>query len=250
MHQPEWWSLCLSVGAWLFFIFIGIYKIILKADVSSIHFSHVAYFSAPHSNLFLIFNLSKAFASWIVHWAFMIAAMMFPLLIGQIRTVAIRSFWFRRNQAIAFFLFGYTSLWLIYGIVAEVGLQLQHTILPAFSIFLAPLCFLLAACWQLTEQKHRSLVACHLTMPLAPSGWYANFDCYRYGFRVAASCCMSCWALMLTNVATHHALWSMLLVSLISFVERFFLRPRQIWFFFALFSISWIGLFPWIIYHF
>jgi hypothetical protein len=248
MCQPEWWSLCISAGAWLFFIVTGIYKIILKADVSLIQLGHIAHFPALEFDSFWIFDSIETFAFWVFHWLLMIAAMMFPLLIGQIRTVAIRSFWFRRNRAIAFFVFGYITLWLLYGLVTEACLQLQRTILPTVSTFLVPLCFLVAACWQLTEQKHQSLVGCHLTIPLAPSGWYADFDCYRYGFRVASSCCMSCWSLMLINVATHHALWSMLLVSLISFTERFLLSPRQIWFFFALFAVSWIELFSWVVY--
>ncbi len=242
--QPEWWALGISAVAWLFFIVTGIYEIILRADLSLIQVSHVAHFPALGFDSFLMPGLIGTCASWVFHWFLMIAAMMFPLLIGQIRTVALRSFWFRRNRAIAFFIFGYTALWLLYGIVAQAGLQLQRTILPTASAFLVPLCFLVAACWQLTEQKRQSLVGCHLTMPLAPSGWHADFDCYRYGFRIAASCCISCWSLMLTNLATHHALWSMILVSFIAFSERFLPQPRQIWFFCALFAVG-LGYFLW-----
>ena len=238
MCQPEWWSLCISAVAWLFFIITGIYKIILGADVSLIQVNHVTHFPAPGFDSFLNAGSIETCASWVFHWLLMIAAMMFPLLIGQIRIVAIRSFWFRRNRAIAFFVFGYTTLWLLYGLAAEAGLQLQRTILPTASTFLIPLCFFVAACWQITEQKHQSLVGCHLTMPLAPSGWYADFDCCRYGFRIATSCCISCWSLMFINVATHHALWSMFLVSFVSCSERFLLRPHQLWFFLALFAVG------------
>jgi predicted metal-binding membrane protein len=171
-------------------------------------------------------------------WSVMIAAMMFPTLVPQARVVAIRSLWARRTQAVLLFLAGYSALWLLYGAMAEVALGLLHRFVPAAFSFLLPVSILLAALWQLTRHKQKSLVACHFTMPIAPSGWQANLDCCRYGARTAASCCASCWALMLVCAVADHTLWAMLVVALVSLFERIIVRPRQLWFALALGVIS------------
>jgi len=238
-HRPEWWAIFLSAGAWLFFIATSLYDIVFNSGgVILTRAGH----AAPNPELglhsFLNSNFLEASFSWVFHWSLMIAAMMFPLLIGQLRVVALRSFWFRRDRSVALFLCGYTALWLLYGLVTEASLQLQRTILPAASTFLVPLCFLMAACWQLTERKRLSLVACHLTIPLGPSGWRADFDCFRYGFRIATSCFLSCGALMFANVVAHHALWAMLAVTFVSWSERFLRSPGQVWFFLALLAVA------------
>jgi predicted metal-binding membrane protein len=228
-RHPESWALLLSAGAWLFFIATSGSDWALHSVAPLAHAGHTGYSHGPSSALAL---------HWSIMWSIMIAAMMFPPLIGHLRVVAARSFWSRRHRAMILFLSGYSALWLLYGFGAEAGLQLQRSISPAASGFAIPLTFLMAAGWQLTPQKRRSLIACHFTMPLAPSGWRADFDCYRYGFRTAASCCISCWALMFACAAAGHALWAMLAVTSVSWSERFLRRPRQLWLSLALFAVA------------
>jgi predicted metal-binding membrane protein len=174
----------------------------------------------------------------LVDWPIMLAAMMFPALVPQVRVVAMRSFWSRRNRSVFFFLAGYTLVWLLYAIVAAIIIAALERVSSLFSTLLVPLSLLLAALWQLTPQKRRSLVACHFTMPLAPTGWRADLDCSRYGMRTALLCCVSCWALMLVCVVAGHSLWPMLVVTVVSLSERVLQRPRQFQFALALLGVA------------
>jgi len=231
-RHPELWAVLVSGGAWFFLIGTGAFT------GGALHaytgFAGHMHGLGVHTAWYV--GLARIWPA-LALWAFMIAAMMFPPLIRQLRVVAARSLWPRRNRAMALFLLGYSALWLLYGFAAEACLRLQRNLWPA-ATFLIPLCFLTAALWQLTPQKRRSLVACHHTIPLAPSGWRADFDCWRYGLRTAANCCVSCWALMFACAAAGHALWSLLVVTGISWPERFRPRSRQRWFALALFATA------------
>jgi hypothetical protein len=222
-RHPETWVFLLSAAAWCICIAPGELNLGLIPHVAHAFYGHAGH-SAGH-----LLDACGAF-----HWSIMIVAMMFPTLVGQLRVVSARSLWFRRNRAIAFLLAGYSCLWLLYGFVLDAGFELLRTTAPIVLTFLAPFFFLVAVLWQLTPQKRQSLIACHITMPLAPSGWRADFDCYQYGFRIGTSCCLSCWALMLACAATGHTLWAMVIVALISWSERFVRRPSQLWFSLAL----------------
>jgi hypothetical protein len=241
-RHPESWAFALSAGAWLFFIATGATDMATMPEGLHAHAGSAVHRTGAHSSLQPGFL--DAWPALALHWSIMIAAMMFPLLIGQIRVVAARSLWSRRNRAMALFLFGYSALWVLYGLAVEASLQLQRLFLPTTITFLIPFSFLMAGLWQLTRQKRLSLVACHLTMPIAPFGWRADFDCWRYGFRTAANCCVSCWALMFACAATRHALWAMLVVTLVSWAERFLHRPRPRWFFRALFAVALLASLP------
>jgi Predicted metal-binding integral membrane protein (DUF2182) len=229
---PEFWVLVLSAAAWMFFVVDAFWYRPLAEANSHMWMGHM-YHTVPPSGI--LHALYGAVSAVILHWPMMIAAMMFPLLVGQLRVVAARSLWARRNRAMAFFLLGYTFPWLLYGLTVEACRQ-THA-LSSFSPLL-PLCFLLTAAWQLSPLKRRSLVGCHLTMPLAPSGWRSDFDCCRYGIRIAMSCWLSCWVLMLTCVAAHHALWAMLVVTGVAWLERLLRQPRQLWIATALVGVA------------
>jgi hypothetical protein len=229
---PEWWVLVLSAAAWIFFVVDGFWYRPFEEANSHMWMGRM-YHTVPSPGI--LHALDGAVSAAILHWPVMIAAMMFPLLVGQLRVVAARSLWSRRNRAMAFFLSGYTLPWLLYGLAVEVCRQ--TTALSSFSPLL-PLCLLSAAAWQLSPLKRRSLVSCHLTMPLAPSGWRSDFDCCRYGVRIAMSCSLSCWVLMLTCVAAYHALWAMLVVTAVAWLERLLRRPRQIWIATALVGVA------------
>ena len=154
-----------------------------------------------------------------LHWAAMIGAMMFPLLIGNVRVVANRSLWPRRNRAIALYLTGYLAPWMAYG-AAAISALLYFKIPFSGAVGL-----LTAALWQLTGWKRRGLLGCHRTEPLTPSGWRADLDCLRSGWNSAGSCLMSCWALMLPCVGSPHSAWLMPSVAIFSWLERSTNRP-------------------------
>ena len=159
-------------------------------------------------------------ANPIAAWMVMTVAMMVPMVAGSIRVTAQRSFWRRRHRAAAGFLLGYLSCWLIAGVAVSY--------LPVRAgARAAAIAFFIAAVWQLTRWKRRSLAACHRTMPLAPNGWRADRDCIRFGWRAALPCFASCWALMLACLLSGHALFAAAAATAAGLAERSAVRdPR------------------------
>ena len=153
-RRPEWWTIALSIVCWIF--------LILQPFASQLghHHGHDAGTSYLQ----------------VLHWQAMVAAMMLPLLIGQIRVVASRSLWRRRNWAIVLYLTGYLMPWFVYGAIAVSVLQYLR------SPYTTAISLLIAALWQLTWWKRNGLIACHRTEPLAPSG--------RVGRPIATACAM------------------------------------------------------------
>lgn len=238
-RHPESPLLLLSAAAWLFLLAHGAVASAFPLGIHTRDLDAPTLHASMPSMSYLAFD---AWPGFILHWSIMIAAMMFPTLIPQLRVVAARSLWSRRHRAMLLFLAGYSAPWIIYGVIAEAALQLLRLFSPAAFGFLLPLSLLLAGLWQLTRRKQRSLVACHFTMPMSPSGLRADFDCCRYGARTAAYCCITCWALMLVCVAAGHNLWAMLVVTGVSLAERALVRPRQIWFAASLFAVAVLAL--------
>jgi|SRR5579859_785036 len=193
---PEWWSLALSAVAWL--VLVG------------------------HALLDPTGHHPPGRAEIIGIWLLMVLAMMVPLQRFSIRLTATRSLWRRRERAIAGFLVGYLSPWLIVG-ASVAALDVSATRNP----WLGGLGFAIAAVWQLTPAKATALRACHRSVPLAPHGWRADRDCFRFGWLTGKGCLVSCWALMLACVLAGHSLAAMACVSVIAFAERYAIRPRQ-----------------------
>lgn len=169
------------------------------------------------------------------HWCVMLAAMMFPLLIAQVRIIAGRSLWKRRNRAIALYLGGYLLPWSIYGLIAIATLPLMPFKMTA------PLALALAAAWQITPWKASALRACHRTGYLAPFGWRADADCVRAGWHSARACLLSCWALMLPCVVDTAGAWLMPAIALFTVIERITDRPRQLRFAAVLLAASLVS---------
>jgi predicted metal-binding membrane protein len=200
---PECWTLGLSVLAWI--------TIVVQTMSTG---------GVPHA------HHDQGGTPWMAHWLMMVVAMMFPLVLDSAHRAAARSLWARRHRAIAGFLAGYLILWLAVGLLASAasGLHLDRWMSSATA---AAAGFLVAALWQLTPMKSRAVLSCHLSMPLAPRGWRADFDCFRYGCRIGSGCLVSCWALMLACVLSGHSVFAMGVASLTGFAERYVIRLDQ-----------------------
>ncbi len=153
-----------------------------------------------------------------LHWLIMIPAMMAPTLLGSMRVVAERSLWSRRHRAMALVLLGYAAPWIVFGLLVEASIAIAPA---SVTRPLLAGSLLAAAVWQLMPLKQRSLVYCHREPILAPSGLRADWACVRYGFLLAGRCGTSCWALMITCAAAGHALWAIVLITGVVWVERF-----------------------------
>jgi predicted metal-binding membrane protein len=198
---PEWWALTLSALGW-------VYLVTAESRHASRHFA-----SAPP-----VAHTTAGIDVWMA----MVAAMMIPLVIGPIRVTAARSLWRRRHRAVAGFLVGYLSMWMLAGVaMSQLG-----GMLPFDANLVAAGGFVIAAGWNGTAIRRRALAVCHRTTPLAPSGWRADVDCLRYGCIIGRHCVASCWALMLACVLTGHAMIVMVGAGVIMIVERYSYAPR------------------------
>lgn len=194
--HPEWWSLMLVGLAW------GII-----GSTASTHSGH--------------FHYIRPFQVGFLNWCLMVFGMMVPLVLKPLRWLAFQNFRHRRHRAILLFLIGFMWPWLLAGLIAAWLWTLDWS---RFS-FLASGLFGLAAVWVLVPIRQRALVFCHMTLPLAPSGWKADRDCLRYGILIGASCVVTCGFLMLACVFTGHNLLAMLGGFILDTLEFYSYRP-------------------------
>jgi predicted metal-binding membrane protein len=227
-RHPEWWSLGLSVGAWLLLATTSA----SAGDLAAAH-HHAGSAAAAITGLtggMAATVLTGSAAAWIpgvLGWLTMVVAMMVPLVLAQIRFAAARSLWRRRHRAIVGFLVGYLGTWLVVGLGAvglSVALQADDRVAASW---VAALGFVVAAAWQLSPIKWRALRGCDRTNPLAPHGWRADRDCVRYGWLVGGQCLLSCWALMLACMLAGHGVLALAGVTIVTAAERYLARPDQ-----------------------
>lgn len=169
---------------------------------------------------------SHSFAVGLAWWAAMAVAMMVPVTLAAVRHVALSSSWPRRHRAVAVFLAAFLGVWVAVGalLVAVNGMVVAR-FGPAVTVVVA---FAAAAAWQLSATKRRWLRRCGRTVPLAPRGWRADWDCARFGAGAGWSCVVSCWALMAATVAAAHSLVVMAVLFGVQLSERSRRRPASV----------------------
>jgi predicted metal-binding membrane protein len=193
-RHPEWWALLLSAGAWAALPMLG----------------------PSHHAMAKSSALLKSDA-W--EWALMAAAMMVPLTTISLQTVALRSFWKRRHQAMAWFLAAYVISWVIAGMLLSAAFRVVQQAGESGALLIS-FAFITAALWELCPMKTWALHQCHRTYPLAAFGWRADWACLHFGIRHGLACIVSCWALMLVPVAMGHSLSGMAGVGVIALAGR------------------------------
>ena len=186
-RHPEWWSVALSIAAWI--------ALLLTPRHSASH---------------------QATAANLMSWLLMVVAMMFPLVMAQVRQAAFHSLWSRRHRASALFLIGYVLPWLAFGAIV-ISVQGE---LPTDTRASAIVAILIAATWQASPAKRRVLNNCHRILPLAPRGWRANWDCLRFGWRIGTACVCACWALMLVCAVSDHSILTMSVATMVAIYDR------------------------------
>lgn len=160
-----------------------------------------------------------------VMWTLMVVAMMLPAAIPAVRHVAVKSFRWRRQRAMAEFVAGYVAVWVLVGVVV---LTVLARWAPADTGVLVAVALTAAAGWQLTETKRRALVRCHRASPLPPRGRPATVGIARFAARNGAACVTSCWAMMVVMaVVTSGQLALMVALTGIVSAERLTKKPRR-----------------------
>lgn len=180
-------------------------------------FAEVPVDSWPSLVAAMVVNPPSALAAL---WLLMLAAMMPPLLAGELRFLWNRTLARRRLRSVALFVLGYVGVWLPAGaVLIGSALVLRALTGTASAAFFLTLCIALA--WQASPAKKASLNRCHRRPRLAAFGARADRDCLRYGVSAGVACLGACWALMLVTVSveTYH-LPLMLLGAALALVER------------------------------
>jgi len=197
--HPEWWTLAISGFAW-----------VVMVDHAWQHGGHAIHHVA---------TFRQEFSGWM--W--MVAAMMLPQVFYEIRRTADDSLWRRRDRAVVGFLAGYLGPSLVAGLGAAFLRQRSWT----HTLAAPALAFAAAAAWTLLPGRRRVLIACHQRLPLAPTGWRADYDCLRYGVVIGAACLRRCWPLMVACALSGHSPVAMAGGMMVSVVERRSFRPPK-----------------------
>jgi hypothetical protein len=215
IEYPEWWVAFLCLFAWTA-LFVS--TILPKAEMAS-HVSH-------HNQLVRGAAATSSLAPFALHWVCMLFAMMMPLVLSPLRHAASRSLWSRRNLTVLLVSTGYAVPWLLFGLLIHFA---YRGIAAGAGDFALPVLLVLAAAWQLTNAKALALARCNRDAVLPVAGWKANWACICYGQRLAWRCLRTCWALMVVCAVAQHAIWVVVLITVVVWSERMQPRPRLNW---------------------
>jgi predicted metal-binding membrane protein len=193
-RHPEWWVILIAAAAW---------ALILR------HATHA--------------HTVPSVGHTIIAAAVMVAAMMLPLTLANVRHVALSSLWRRRHRAMAAFLVGYLCCWAVVQTVIQGTLGFLAPLLGWTLV--AGLVMVTAVLWEISPGRKRRLRRCGLTVPLAPRGWRADTACVRYGVITGFSCVTTCWALMAAVAAFSHNVLVMAVVFGVQISDRYQRRP-------------------------
>ena len=200
--HPEWWVYAVAAMAWL--VLLGM----------------SALMTMPMDHHGMSGAMSTSPSSWAEHWShwlLMVLAMMLPVAARQVRGVAQRSIWSRRQRSAVFFVLGYVALWsavgaLLVGVVVATGLDDGATDLLVVSL-------LLAAAWQTSAPRRRLVRRCEALKLGAPSGLAGDVDCTRAGLRAGVRCLQECWPAMIA-MALSQSLLLMAGLTVVLLTER------------------------------
>jgi hypothetical protein len=163
----------------------------------------------------------SAVANW-WHWMLMVAAMMLPLKIDGVRLTAERSLWSRRHRAAAGYLTGYLSVWALAGVPLALAFEALQVSSRIDWTAGAAVGFFIAAAWLVSPWKALASRMCHRTLPLSPTGWRADRDCFGYGWIAGCGCALNCWPLMLVCWLSGHSFIAMILGFCLGWADRHF----------------------------
>jgi predicted metal-binding membrane protein len=196
--HPEWWALALAALAWAQMLGHGL----------------------AHGGCACQDLMSPG--DELVAWMGMVVAMMVPTLTEGVRDMSLRSYRFRRRRAIASYLLGYLTCWVIAGIPAVALRQWP----AAHDGRAAAVAFAAAAAWTLLPLRRRWQLRCHRRIPLTPIGARADLDSFCQGVANGVPCVAMCWPLMLACTLTGHSLVAMLASAILTLKEKQMFRPR------------------------
>jgi predicted metal-binding membrane protein len=157
----------------------------------------------------------------LLDWTVMSVAMMIPVALPALRHVGLNSIRSRRRWAMLVFFAVYVAIWVVFGVTASTVGGLVRKAFDIDNRTLLAVLLAVAACWQLTRTKRRTLNRCRRTVPLPPVGRRADAACARFAFQQGIRCLTSCWPLMGVMIAIQESavVWMLGLTILIAAEE-------------------------------
>ena len=190
--HPEWWVYAVAALAWV--------DLALMSLASTRGRSPRRDGDAGGDGRLPVVVVRDAWSDWVL----MVVAMMLPVVAPQVRTVALRSLWTRRQRSAGAFLAGYVAVWVAAGAVLLAPL-VALDVYPLGPAWLVGI-LLVAAGWQVSPPRRRLLRRCASLRLGAADGRAADLDCARAGLRSGVRCLATCGPLMLAMLAGHSLL--------------------------------------------
>lgn len=131
-----------------------------------------------------------------VGWLLMLVAMMAPMLTIPIRYILDTSLARRRWRGVLLFCLGYTTVWMLMGILLLIialilRIFIANTMIPIIAVLIV------VVIWECSPWKQRCVNRGHALPALAAFGLRAELDALCFGLRYGGYCAGTCWALML-----------------------------------------------------
>ncbi|MNJ84946.1 hypothetical protein D3C87_24100 [compost metagenome] len=231
MRFPEWWIWLFSAAIWILLLINPLVttekdnhsgNLILCTATDS---TPIETGSAFLKEADLSTRIFTAVSDGLPAWGIMIAAMMFPLLNEPIRHVAFSVRQKDRDKSILYFLFGYTIVWILSGVLFLLIPIVLNLIIVDQSSFLKGLIgsfgFLLAALSVWFPNRLEIMTKYNQTMPIRIQSPYLQTDSISYGLKMGIACMRMCWIPMIALMLAHHNLILMLVVTIILLYERY-----------------------------
>lgn len=158
-------------------------------------------------------------------WVAMSIAMMLPGALSALDYVALRSYRWRRQRAMATFTLVYLTLWTAFGATAMTA----ATVIGAPPAIGVAVVLAAGAAWQVTSAKRRALRDCHRCVPIRARGWPATVSVAGFGAVNGWACIRSCWPAMLAMaiVPSEQMLLVMMFLTATMTAERLAPHPRR-----------------------
>jgi predicted metal-binding membrane protein len=207
--HPQFWVAGICVAAWL---------LLLTTP-------HVGSEPDAYCGIRAAGRAASASTSEMLQWITMVVAMMFPLVLAQVRTIALSSAWRRRHLAMGWFLCAQLAVWLLARVCCDVltlcFARISFAMPSLAGAGLAAGALATAALWHFTPIKRRAAARCHRRTPVPMSGWRADLACLRHGVRNGLDCVISCWPAMLAMILVPYSLGFMAVVSCLVLADRY-----------------------------
>jgi predicted metal-binding membrane protein len=220
-REPEWTVLLAAAAGWVVLAAVLWVPASETSGMGMTGDSHSGMHDTQLSNPAMSYVVMSAQTALV--WIVMVAAMMLPTTVPAIRYVAFASRRSRRQRPVLAFSLGYLAAWLTLGVLVVALHPVLHPAVPT----VAAVIVMLAAVWELTPVKRRALRQCHRTYPVRFSGGPADLSAAHFGWKHGLACLRIGGPAMVALLAVDHPLVPTLVVTVIMFSQKIFVRPER-----------------------